>query len=149
MATKELVGIFGKSLFRSSANSKTAAEIAEILIKSGLKPFRTNPSLISDLNSNTVNLILSNPNLPLHLCNQFFNFLRANLSLPSQKPNLQTHLTFIRRLYKAGNFEEIKQVLEFIMFDDSLRYSIEDMFSIAGFECDESNFPEKFSDLFF
>ncbi|PPS11918.1 hypothetical protein GOBAR_AA08739 [Gossypium barbadense] len=143
MSTKNLVKIFEKSLPRCPK------EIAEVLVKSGLKPFKTNPSLISGLNSNTTDLVLSNPNLPIHSCTLFFNFLRTNLSLTPQKPNLQTHLSFIRRLHKAGNFEEIKQVLKFILSDDNLRYPVEEILSLFDFEFDNSYFLNKLSDFLF
>ncbi|OMO65909.1 hypothetical protein COLO4_30932 [Corchorus olitorius] len=110
MSTIRLSEIMKKALVTSEIRGR-AAEITKILTISGRKAFKENPSLLSNLNSELTNLILSNPRLPLHTCTLFYDLLKSNISPTPLKLSLQTHLTFIIRLYKAEKFREIKEVL--------------------------------------
>ncbi|KAJ6348485.1 hypothetical protein OIU76_004869 [Salix suchowensis] len=156
MATRKLLQTFKKTPITASpaslSNSETAQKISKTLIRAGLKPFETtDSSLLSNLDSHITNLVFSNPNVPLHSCLNFFNFLRKNQSFVSQKPDLQSHLSVVFRLFKARRFAEMKRVLTYVAMDSNLRCPVANLVSLveeSGFN-KEPNFVEKLCDMLF
>lgn len=120
------------------SNHEIAEKLAKTLVSSGLKPLQATPSLLSNLNSHIIHLVLSNPHVPPPTCLSFFKFLQKNQSLTPQKPDLRAHVTLVWRLYGARKFAEMKNILNCIVADDNLRCPVSIIVSLI----EEDGFSE-------
>ncbi|KAK1562941.1 hypothetical protein Q3G72_019597 [Acer saccharum] len=127
-------------------HQQTASNIARVLSHSGIQHLKNSPLILSTLNSHAVQLIFSNPTLPLRSCLDFFNFLRQN---PLNKPDLVTHLTLISRLYNVRQFTDIQFVLNCTANDVNLRTPISNIVSLVDNGTDDPIFVEKLCEMLF
>ncbi|KAK7837227.1 pentatricopeptide repeat-containing protein [Quercus suber] len=105
-------------------------------------------SLLSNLNSHIIHLVLSNPHVPPRSCLSFFKFLQKNQSLTPQKPDLRAHVTLVCRLYGARKFTKMKNILICIVADDNLQCPVSIIVSLIeedGFN--EPKFVVKLCDM--
>ncbi|KAK1570627.1 hypothetical protein Q3G72_004781 [Acer saccharum] len=141
MITPKLIGALNKI-----KHIETASDIARVMSYSGIELLKNSPVILSTLNSHVVQLVLSNPKLPLRSCLEFFNFLRQN---PFNKPDLVAHLTLIRRLYDRRKFTDLQFVLNCIANDVNLRTSVSNIVSLVEDDTDDPIFVQKLCGMLF
>ncbi|GAB4842902.1 hypothetical protein Ancab_012880 [Ancistrocladus abbreviatus] len=100
-------------------------------------------SLLSNLSSKKLHLILSNPTVKTSICLQLFNLICENQSLLSFKPGLHTHLTLICRLIKSRKFTEAENLIKNVAVDQNYRYPFSNFVNWVGNYCKESKIITK------
>ncbi|KAK2656650.1 hypothetical protein Ddye_009702 [Dipteronia dyeriana] len=130
----------------TNSHQQTASIIAQVLRFSRVEFLKNIPLLLSNHNSHVIQLVFSNPRLPLSSFLDFFYFLSEN---PVNKPDLVTHLTHIRRLYDVGKFTDGQFVLNCIASDVNLRTSVLNIVSLVEDGTVDPIFVEKLSGMLF
>ncbi|KAK2637394.1 hypothetical protein Ddye_032186 [Dipteronia dyeriana] len=132
MITPKLIGALNKI-----QHKETASDIVRVMSYSGIELLKNILVILFTLNSHVVQLVLSNPKLPLRSCFEFFNFLRQS---PFNKPDLVAHMTLIRRLHDRRKFTDIQFVLNCIANDVNLRTSVSNIVSLVEDDTDDPIF---------
>ncbi|KAL1543916.1 pentatricopeptide repeat-containing protein-like isoform X1 [Salvia divinorum] len=139
-----------KQVFSSTiSNEHTANLIAESLIRSTTRSLQIAESLISKVNPCITHHVLSNPRIPSSSCLHFFEFLRTNQSITPQKPDLESHIVIVLRLFGAKKFAEAKNILSAAVADENLRCPFSEVASLVSESCAEPTVKIKFFDMLF
>ncbi|KAK6942798.1 LOW QUALITY PROTEIN: Pentatricopeptide repeat [Dillenia turbinata] len=101
-------------------NQRIAKNICTILKYSDLKSLKSK-NLLSDLNSEVIHLVLSNPYLKIQSCLYFFKFLQRNLTFCSYKPDLQAYVIL---KVKSKKVCRSKNYVEFCCCYDNLGFPV-------------------------
>ncbi|KAK1571399.1 hypothetical protein Q3G72_016334 [Acer saccharum] len=146
MSTQKFIRGFYRIHPPSNPHQQTASNIVQDLTNSGIELFNNSPLILSTLNSQVIQLVFSNPKLPLSSCLEFYKLLLKN---PAPKPDLVAHFTLIRRLYSEKMFTDIRFVLNCIANDTNLQTPVSNIVSLVEDGSDDPIFVEKLCRMLF
>ncbi|KAI3942920.1 hypothetical protein MKW92_046066 [Papaver armeniacum] len=148
-----------RSVLTSDTSIKTNHEIANKIsealktlgCKSLLQP--NNFPLLSNLNTDIIHLLVSNPLLKPTTCLDFFNFLNDEnkrfLTPPTYEHDLQTYITLSLRLFKDRKFRMAKCFLNHVAIHENLNCPVSVTASLVENLCKDSDTLSEFFDMLF